>query len=306
MAPQRKSQYWCFTYNNYTDADIARLLDLDGVDYIVFGYEIAEETGTPHLQGYVEFTNRRTFNAAKRAIGERCHLEPRRGSAYQAAGYCIKDGDFEERGARPTNVPVRSGNQGKFAAFCSYCTEFYEEHARSPRESEYCTAFPDLFVRYRTNLSALVGFICPPVELQQGGLRDWQERLNDALALEPDDRSVHFVIDKAGGKGKSFFMRWFFTQHPEKTQLLSIGKRDDIAHAVDVHKSVFLFNVPRGGMEFLQYTILEQIKDRVVFSPKYNSETKLMRENTHVVVFCNEEPDYEKMSADRFNVIRLD
>jgi hypothetical protein len=87
--------------------------------------------------------------------------------------------------------------------------------------------------------------------------------------------------------------------------LLAPGKRDDLAHAIDVSKSVFLFNVPRGSMEFLQYGVLEQLKDRVIFSPKYESTTKVILQKTHVVVFCNEEPDLTKMSADRYVIRNL-
>ena len=72
-----------------------------------------------------------------------------------------------------------------------------------------------------------------------------------------------------------------------------------MAYAVDPDKRVFFINVPRLGMEFLQYSILEQLKDRMVFSTKYTSEMKVLRTNVHVVVFCNEMPDMDKMSADR-------
>lgn len=87
--------------------------------------------------------------------------------------------------------------------------------------------------------------------------------------------------------------------------MLSSGKRDDVAHAIDETKDVFLFNIPRGGMEYLNYTVLEQIKDKMVFSPKYNSRTKIFRQNTHVIVFCNEEPNMAKMTRDRFHCVNL-
>jgi hypothetical protein len=69
---------------------------------------------------------------------------------------------------------------------------------------------------------------------------------------------------------------------------------------VDESKRIFLFNIPRGQMEYLQYSVMEQLKDRMVFSPKYQSSTKLLRFVPHVVVFCNEAPDMEKMTADRY------
>lgn len=63
----------------------------------MFGFEIGE-SGTPHLQGYVEFENARALGGVKKIIGSRAHLESRKGSARQAVDYCKKDGDFFEKG----------------------------------------------------------------------------------------------------------------------------------------------------------------------------------------------------------------
>ena len=73
--------------------------------------------------------------------------------------------------------------------------------------------------------------------------------------------------------------------------MVGVRKRDDIAHCIDMTKSVFLFNMPSGRMEFLQYTILQQLKDLNGFSPNYNMVMKILCSKCHVVVFCNEQPD---------------
>lgn len=93
-----RSKYFCFTINNYTNDDVDRLSNLgDEITYIVFGREVGE-SGTPHLQGYVEFRNRKRFPQVKTLLGNRVHLEKRRGSPQEASDYCKKDGDFEEIG----------------------------------------------------------------------------------------------------------------------------------------------------------------------------------------------------------------
>lgn len=48
---------WCFTVNNYTAEEIVAVKSLE-YKYLVIGFEVGEE-GTPHLQCYVELTNRR-------------------------------------------------------------------------------------------------------------------------------------------------------------------------------------------------------------------------------------------------------
>lgn len=85
----------CFTLNNYTDEEYKALIVLE-CKYIVIGKEVGEN-GTPHLQGYVEFKGSKRFGTLKR-INEKIHWEKRMGTAQQAADYCKKDGDFEERG----------------------------------------------------------------------------------------------------------------------------------------------------------------------------------------------------------------
>lgn len=96
---------WCFTINNPTDED---LLAVSSVvcRYIIYGNEVGEE-GTPHLQGYVEFEKVIRMNACKKSLGDRAHIEPRRGTREQARDYCMKDGNFVERG------DFGAGGQGK-------------------------------------------------------------------------------------------------------------------------------------------------------------------------------------------------
>lgn len=88
-------------------------------------------------------------------------------------------------------------------------------------------------------------------------------------------------------------------------QRLSIGRRDDLAFAIDVSKRLFVFDIPRGSMEYLQYNILEQLKDQMVFSPKYQSATKILPHPVHVIVFTNENPDLTKMTPDRYKIFNI-
>lgn len=101
--------YAVFTLNNYEEQDIERLRALGNsgrVSYLLFGYEVGE-SGTRHLQGYVEYARSKRFHIIKRAISERCHLEARRGTAQEAADYCKKDGDYEEFGTMSRPQPGR-------------------------------------------------------------------------------------------------------------------------------------------------------------------------------------------------------
>ncbi|AFS65303.1 replication-associated protein [Dragonfly cyclicusvirus] len=79
---------WCFTLNNYTEIDEQVLQALD-VKYLVYGHEVGEG-GTPHLQGYLELHKKKRFKQVKEMLGERYHIEMRRGTAAEVDAYCRK------------------------------------------------------------------------------------------------------------------------------------------------------------------------------------------------------------------------
>lgn len=102
----QQSKYWCFTLNNYIAADkdvFQRMFESGVVSYCVFGEEVCPTTGTPHLQGYIEFSRRKRFRTVNRlfddSLSNHARIAPREGSALQAATYCKKDGIYTECGA---------------------------------------------------------------------------------------------------------------------------------------------------------------------------------------------------------------
>lgn len=303
--PTTQSKFWIFTKPNYNEADVAFIKAHvpETAKYITFGYEIAPTTNMHHLQGYVEWRVRKNL-AEVRNLLPGAHVAIRRGTAEQARDYCQKDGVFEEEGEMFDNQG--QGHRSDIDDFKCWVTKYHLDHGCKPVECEYSVQFPGLFLRYRANLKSLVDFICPDPVLEDGALKDWQGDVWTIIQSEPDDRKIIFIVDKQGGIGKTWLQRYLLSHIPARAQVLSMAKRDDVAHAVDESKDVFLFNIPRGGMEFLNYTVLEQIKDKMVFSPKYNSRTKIFAKNTHVFVFCNEEPNYGKMSRDRYHVVNLE
>jgi len=101
MNSSQKLRNMCFTINNPdVDSDKARLEALP-VAYCV-GYAEVGDSGTPHIQGYCEFTKQVKFSAIVGALEGRAHIEPRRGSRAQAVDYCRKGeqphAEWSERG----------------------------------------------------------------------------------------------------------------------------------------------------------------------------------------------------------------
>lgn len=94
-----KSRAYCFTLNNYTEAEYLSVSSLE-CKYLVVGKEKGD-SGTPHLQGYLYYDNPRSFNSVKKSI-PRAHLEISKGTPLQASEYCKKDKDFIEKGELPS------------------------------------------------------------------------------------------------------------------------------------------------------------------------------------------------------------
>lgn len=290
---------WCFTLNNYSQGEIQLINDVlssEHIKYGIYGKESGENS-TPHLQGFIIFNECKRLAQVKNLVSQRAHFEAARGSSSQASDYCKKEGDYIEFGTFP-------GGQGKRKDFEVF-RDWIKEQDTHILEADVAEHFPSLYGRYRANCMSMVRLLARPPVLVRGELRQWQRDLEQRLGNEPDDRTIEFIVDENGGKGKSWFTRYYITKNPDITQKLSVGKRDDIAHALDISKRVFFFDIPRSCMQFLQYSILEMIKDQMIFSPKYESITKIMPTKSHVVVFSNEEPDRTAMTHDRYNVTRL-
>jgi len=305
MAPRTTSSRFCFTLNNPTAAEKAQVTSLlEDRTKVRYGI-VARETGnrgTPHLQGFVIFNRQQRFNFAKRHIGDRCHLELTRGTSVQARDYCQKDGDFDEHG----DFPDKQGKRTDLDDVFVWATKFHEDNQRPPTDREIALEYPVWFTKY-PRLAATIAIRADIVSFDPVVFNHWQRELESIVEGEADDRVVNFIVDIEGGKGKTTFCRQMMTKLPNDVQVFNgVGKVADLSYAVDVSKKIFIFNIPRGKMEFVSYGLFEQLKDRLVWSGKYGSTMKCLRHKVHIVVMCNEWPDLFKMTPDRYKVYNID
>ena len=296
------ARFWCFTLNNYSHQEEQHIFDQgtdnDAVLYLVVGREVGE-SGTPHLQGFVAFRTRLRLVEVKAVLGARLHLEIARASPSQAANYCKKDGDFVEYGT----CPIGQGRRGDWDAYSDWVVAL----GRIPTDLEIAREFPSLFARYSGACRTIAQAALPVPRLVPDGstLRPWQQDLCDALDVPADDRTISFYVDEEGNKGKSWLCRYLMQERPTEVQLLGIGRVVDVAYLLDSEKRIFLIDCERSASQFLQYRVLEQIKNRLVTSTKYLAQMKILRYTPHVVVFMNEIPDMNALSDDRYDITRL-
>ena len=301
-----RSKKWCFTLNNYTAQEEGVLVAAQqdgqlGVQYLCYGREVGD-SGTPHLQGFAYFLAPVTFSTAKSRLGVgRIHIERARGTPQQAIAYCEKDGNFNEYGERPQPA---QGRRSDLEEVFHWADGFAQENGRPPTLAELAREHPIPTTKFPRLLDIIQARYEGPA-LEAGTPRQWQQELADELDGLADDRSIRFVVDQEGGKGKSWFVRWYLSNNDGIVQKFSVSKRDDIAHGIEIQTKIFFIDVPRGQMEFLNYSIMEMMKDRLVWSPKYHSQQKRLLNKVHVVVFSNEWPDMNKLTPDRYKITEL-
>lgn len=107
-ASDEKANRWMVTLNFGGAADMAHLTQAHTLalrrlnaaaqvppcTYAVFQPECGEN-GTYHIQGYFEFDKRLTLAQVKKHVGERCHLDPAKGTQEQCIEYCTKLTDLD-------------------------------------------------------------------------------------------------------------------------------------------------------------------------------------------------------------------
>lgn len=296
-------QTWCFTCNNYSEDDetsIARVSEGSRISYVIYGREVGT-SGTPHLQGYVQFSKQTSMRTALKVLGIQAHMSPTRSPA-RALEYCKKEGNWVEFGTPPTfnSEGTTSGTRNDLTPF-KEAVKAGNRNKKDLREqfSEVAARHPRFFEQY-----ILDNRPKPPVETHP--LRPWQENLYNLLKHKPNNRQIVFVVDEVGDQGKSWFADYYEMLHEDRTQIIIPGKKADMAYAVDEEKSVFFFDCPRSKQgDFIQYDFLEELKNGRIFSPKYESGIKRFPKKPHVIVLMNEFPDDSKLSKDRYLIYEI-
>jgi len=281
---------WCFTINNYSDEDIATLSSWDSL-YLIYGKELSE-SGTPHLQGFVTFKKQKRLSACKK-LHSTAHWEAAKGTSEQAADYCKKEGNFEEKGSLPS-----SGKRNDLESFKDAVKKGILDKKRLREE------FSDICAKYPRFVNEYVSDNIPIPEVKKHALKQWQADLNQRLLLPPNDREIIFIVDTVGNKGKSWFSKYYQELHPDSTSIMRPTKHADMAYALPDQLRVFFLDCTRTQLEHLPYSFLESLKDGLVMSNKYESRVRRYSD-VHIVVLLNQSPDMTALSEDRYSIVDL-
>ncbi len=137
--------------------------------------------------------------------------------------------------------------------------------------------------------------------------RDWQQKLWLELANPTDDRCVKWYWESVGNVGKTAFARYMVIKHKA---YYVCGSASDMKNGLCNYyiknqcfpKIVFL-DIPRNSLG-CSYKGIEQVKNGIFFNTKYEG-MMIVFNPPHVVVFANDMPNEDAMSADRWDIVEI-
>lgn len=291
---------YCFTINNYSEDDLP-VFDEKKLVFLIYGREIAPTTGTPHLQGYLELKNPHAMKGLHKYLKgfSRASFLVANGTAAQNIDYCTKtDPDAVMYG---TPGP----GQGKRTDLV-VASQLIVEQPNSKGLLAVAKEHPSTYVKFYKGFEALADRLAPDPLPMPVVFREWQSELADFLSKEPHPRVIRFYVDIQGNSGKSFFIRQWASMYPHETLQLIRGAQKQMFYQYDGHKYIF-FDFTRSDdpdHPQLPYQAIETMKNGFRPTSMYGKRTRNF-DIPHVIVMMNELPDKTKLSADRFEIIRL-
>ena len=284
--PYEMARRFCFTIWE----DYARpLFDEMLINYIILGHEKGKDTEKPHVQGYVSFKKTKRLLAVKNFLGsETAHIENARGTDEDNKKYCSKDGCiYYEYGT----TSVKGSHKRK--AIEEFKDDPDEMRMQDPKKAIRVQAH---IINEETKVMAKD----TPFPIDQ---KPWMNLLMDKLDEGPDYRTIIWVYGPQGNEGKSLFAKylnatqdWFINEGGRKEDILYSYMKNPKRHVV--------FDIPRDMQDYVNYAVMENLKNRCFTSTKYEViSVNDMFHPIHVVVMANFKPNKCKVSRDRLYVI---
>lgn len=301
MAKKTKQQgpkaKWCFTLNNYPE-DWKEKVKFDWMEYLIVGTEVGEG-GTPHLQGYFECKPRKRMTALKKLFGKRNlvpHFEAAKGTAEQNKTYCTKQNMEILEVGQPAQQGKRSDLQGLNELALSGASLLSAAQEYPGATARYHKWFNTLKKEARKEraLKTL------KEQFSAVQLRIWQTRVLDRL-IHQNAREILWVWDEIGNTGKTYLGKYIVAM--KDAFYCTGGRPSDIAFAYDLQEYIVV-DLARSTKLEVPYQTLEEWKNGLMFSPKYDSRMMCFAQ-VKIVIFANFPPDQSRLSLDRWNVMHV-
>lgn len=138
--------------------------------------------------------------------------------------------------------------------------------------------------------------------------KDWQQKIINICESEPDPRKIYWIWESKGNTGKTFLSKYIAIKYKA---IIAEGKANDINNQVntaidnEIEPKLVIIDIPRCiKKNNIEYATIERLKNGMLYSGKYEGGICFFEE-PHIIIFSNDEPDYEQLSADRWEIIDL-
>lgn len=137
-------------------------------------------------------------------------------------------------------------------------------------------------------------------------LKPWQDFIHNIFLQEPDSRSIYVILDKEGGKGKTYLQNVMKDAYPDDIVNISNGRTKDITSLVrqGVQYKLIQMNVPRQNNKGINLEAIEMIKDGNFASMKYKPKS-VRSQPPHFFIYTNNELKWTNLTTDRWRIIHL-
>lgn len=222
---------------------------------------------------------------------------------YTFKNYVMQE-EIGDCGTKHIQGVIEFNNQKKLCELHNKIKEIHWEICRNKQAAiDYCSK-----VETRNGKVITKGWIVKkPIRDPITTPYEWQQKILDILKTEPDDRSIYWIYDETGGKGKTSLTKHICLNY---NAIAVHGKGNDIKYAVSKwieekgEIEAVLMNIPRTMEDYVSYDAIECIKDGIYFSGKYESSMTLFN-NPHVFIFANFGPNTLALTEDRWKIITI-
>ena len=311
---------------------IARAIEANKsqIEYFHGQEEIGPATGRPHLQFFVKFRGKKRMNGVKELLGDNTmYVEPAEYpdlaveytrkqwsrapehwdleyGMYQSARQTMKEKAIDREQAAKESRRLRHEGMvnicmqapTKDEAFLA-CVDTYQLESEHPFNMAWNYAVAkkkvDTQDRIRTRAEEIMW-------------RPWQTELEQYLLTASDDRRIDVVLDPQGNSGKSFFKQQYMAKHPNTAIEVMQGKNENMLAQVyqcNFEPKVVFLDLTRFQQEMANLTVTEIIKNGMIHNHKYVVGTKVMEYKPSLVIFTNNELEWDQLTADRWHIWEL-
>jgi len=139
----------------------------------------------------------------------------------------------------------------------------------------------------------------------------WKKWQNDILNLadkEPDN-FVHWYYDKKGNSGKSYLCKYIACA--KDNMIVSNGEKKILVKQIDefiknkINPRLIIIDVPRGQMNKINYDLLNDIKNGLIYSTGYKNSNVIF-DKVNLVVLTHTEPNKDVINEDKYKIYNID